>query len=280
MKNILVPTDFSDAAKNAATYALHFAKQVNASKIVLYNAYQQPIIVDPDITPTPLEVLDFEQLKNISNTGLENVKTMLQPQLAGNGITIETIGDYNTLDAGLGEVCSNFAIDAIIMGVTGGGSFDEAIMGSTAVDIAKHSVIPVIIVPPGVTFTPIETVLLACDYKKVVETTPVEPIKRILDETKAKLFVLNVDHNNKNFSAETPFESLMLDTLLHGYNPEYQFVDNTNFIQAINSFAEEKSADLIITIPKKHGFFEGLFKRSHTKQLAFHSHVPLMVIHE
>lgn len=280
MKNILVPTDFSEAAKNAAIYALHFAKQVKAGKIVLYNAYQQPVVMDADITPAPLELLDFNELKNISYQGLENFKAQLQPQLAGSGIAIETIGDYNTLDEGFKDVCNSFAIDVIIMGVTGGGSFDEAVMGSTAVDIARHSVIPVIVVPPGVSFTPIETVLLACDFKKVVETTPVEPIKHILDETKAKLFVLNIDHNNKNFSAETPFESLMLDTLLHGYNPEYQFVDSTDFVQAINNFAEEKSADLVITIPKKHGFFEGLFKRSHTKQLAFHSHVPLMVIHE
>jgi len=280
MKNILVPTDFSDAAKNAAVYAVHFAQQVGAAKIVLYNAYQQPVIIDPDITPTPLELIDFNNLKNISNTGLEAFKAQLQTQLTGSSIAIEIAGDYNTLDQGFEDVCKTFAIDVIVMGVTGGGGFDEAVMGSTAVDIARLSVIPVIIVPPGVTFTPIETVLFACDYKKVVDTTPVEPIKHILDETKAKLFVLNVDHNNKNFSLDTPFESLMLDTLLDGYNPEYQFVDNTDFVQAINNFAEEKGADLVITIPKKHGFFEGLFKRSHTKQLAFHSHVPLMVIHE
>lgn len=279
MKNILVPTDFSDAAKNAATYALHFAKQVKAGKIVLYNAYQQPVIVDADITPTPLEMIDFNELKDISNIGLERFKAQLAQNIT-DGIIIETVGDYNTLDLGLEDICKTYAIDAIVMGVTGGGSFDEAVMGSTAVDVARKSVIPVIIVPPGVTFTPLETVLLACDFKKVVETTPVEPIKQILDETKAKLFVLNIDHNNRNFSAETPFESLMLDTLLHGYNPEYQFVDSTDFVHAINNFAEEKSVDLIITIPKKHGFFEGLFKRSHTKQLAFHSHVPLMVIHE
>jgi hypothetical protein len=38
--------------------------------------------------------------------------------------------------------------------------------------------------------------------------------------------------------------------------------------------------DLIITIPKKMGWFDSLFRRSHTKMLAFHSHVPLMVVHE
>lgn len=276
MKNIIVPTDFSETAKNAAIYAAQFAKQVQADKIILYNAYQQPVVTDPNMTP--VELIDFNELKNISNAGLEHFKTFLQPYSAN--IEIEGFSEYATLQNGIDDVCKNHNADAIVMGVTGGGTIDEVLMGSNAVSVARHSIIPVIVVPPGATFSSIKNVVLACDFKKVVETTPVEPLKHLLDETKAKLFVLNIDHNNKNFSADTRFESLMLDTLLQGYNPDYNFIDNTDFVEAINNFAVDKNIDLIVTIPKKHGFFEGLFKRSHTKQLAFHSHIPMMVLHD
>jgi hypothetical protein len=140
--------------------------------------------------------------------------------------------------------------------------------------------VPLIIVPAEAAFTPINTIVLACDFKKVVETTPVEPLKKILNATMAKLYVLNIDHNSKGFTPDTPFESLMLHTLLQDYNPEYRFADNEDFIEGINQFAVQEQVDLIVTLPKKHGLFENLFKRSHTKMLAFHSHVPLMVIHE
>ena len=43
----------------------------------------------------------------------------------------------------------------------------------------------------------------------------------------------------------------MLDTMLHQYNPEYIFLDNLDFVEAINKAALEKEVDLIITIPKK-----------------------------
>ena len=72
----------------------------------------------------------------------------------------------------------------------------------------------------------------------------------------------------------------MLDTILYGYKPEYLFENNNNFVEAVNIVALEKMIDLIITIPKKHGLFEGLFHTSATKKLAYHSHVPIMVIHE
>ena len=38
--------------------------------------------------------------------------------------------------------------------------------------------------------------------------------------------------------------------------------------------------DVIVTVPKEHSFLSGLFKTSHTKKLAYHSHVPIIASHE
>ncbi|MCU0321134.1 MAG: universal stress protein [Chitinophagaceae bacterium] len=48
----------------------------------------------------------------------------------------------------------------------------------------------------------------------------------------------------------------------------------------INEFADANSTDIVIVIPQKHGLFESIFTKSHTKQLAFHSHIPIMVVHD
>ncbi len=277
MHTILVPTDFSTTARNAAVYAVGLAKQVGAKKIVLYNSYQAPVGIDPMVPA--IQLLDIDLLKKSSEDGLEQFKSQLKATVADH-IPMDTLSEFSLLAAGLDEVCKKVEADLIVMGITGGGALEENLVGSNTISVAKHSTVPVIIVPANASFTPIKEVLLACDYKKVVETTPVQPIKSLLAATGAKLFVLNVDHNNKGYNSEVPFESLMLDTLLQGCNPEYHFVDSPDFTEAINAFAREKEVDIIITIPKKHGWFESLFRKSHTKMLAFHSDVPLMVIHE
>ncbi len=277
MHTILVPTDFSATAKNAAVYAVGLAKQAGAKKIVLYNSYQAPVGIDP-MAPA-IQLLDIDLLKKNSEEGLEQFKSQLEATVADH-IPIDTLSEFSLLAAGLDEVCKKVGADLIVMGITGGGALEENLVGSNTISVAKHSTVPVIIVPANASFTQIKEVLLACDYKKVVETTPVQPIKNLLAATGAKLFVLNVDHNNKAYNSEVPFESLMLDILLQGCNPEYHFVDSPDFTEAINAFAREKQVDIIITIPKRHGWFESLFRKSHTKMLAFHSDVPLMVIHE
>jgi len=210
---------------------------------------------------------------------MQAFKTTLKT-FCGDDIAIETKSEYGTLIVDINDVCEEVAAEIIVMGVTGTGKIAESLIGSFAIDVARKAKVPVIIVPPDAGFTDIKEVMLACDFSKVVESTPVASIKKILDETKAKLFVVNIDHNNKHYTDETSFESLMLDTLLQGYNPEYHFIDDADFVAAINKFALEKQVDLIITIPKKMGWFDALFHKSHTKALAFHSNVPLMVVHE
>jgi nucleotide-binding universal stress UspA family protein len=276
MQTILVPVDFTEIAKNAALYGISLARQVGIKKIILYHAYQEPVATDPNMMP--IELIDFNVLKDASSIGMARFTKSLEGLAVG--ITIDTLSEYALLEDGVKYFCDEHNVDIIVMGVAGGNKLDEALIGSSAVDVAKKVTVPVIIVPPATAFSTIKNVVFACDFKNVVEATPVQPIKQLLAETKARLFVLNVDHDNKHFTKDVPFESLLLDTLLDGYNPEYHFVDSTDFVEAVNSFAIEKEADLIITIPKKHSFFERLFKESHTKQLAFHSHVPLMVIHE
>jgi len=276
MNTILVPTDFSPTAKNAAVYAINFAKQMKYSRLVLYNAYQAPVTADPNVAL--VDTIDIDELAKSSKENLENFRMLLKPYCNAT-ITLDVMSEYGAVTYDINDICKSNNIDFIVMGVTGVGKMEETLIGSFAVDVARHAEVPVIIVPPDAAFTEINEVMLACDFSKVVETTPVAAIKKILDASKAKLFVVNIDHNSKHFTKDTPFESLMLDTLFYGYNPEYYFIDDPDFVEGINKAALEKQVDLIITIPKKMGWFDGLFKRSHTKMLAYHSHVPLMVVH-
>lgn len=278
MQTILVPTDFSATAKNAAIYAIELAKQIGATKVIIFNAYEAvmpTMTMDPTV-PSIMPV-DIETYKNISETGLQKFAADLQAA-CNNQVVLETLNDLNTLVSGISEAAEKTGANLIVMGITGGNALEESLIGSNTVDVAKAITVPMIIVPPNAVFKTIEEITLAVDLKKVEATTPTQPIKNLLDVIKAKLFVLHV--NDGEDDADKDDQMGVLNGLLEGYNPEYFFVNNISFIDGINDFVDSKNVDLIITIPKKHSWFETLFKRSHTKLLAFHSHVPLMVVHD
>jgi nucleotide-binding universal stress UspA family protein len=271
MKTIIVPTDFSAIAYNAARYALGLAEQMGTARILLYHAYELVVPI-PDV-PTSIPMVDPNALRVASIEGLEQMKQELLPILPA-GAELDYRAD-NSLLAGHIDTVSKEE-----MGTTGGSQLEEILIGSNTIDVVKHTSCPVMIVPAAVSFQPVKKIVFACDFKKVGTGTPIYPLKRLLSVFQAELHVLNIDREGKGLGKDTPEASLLLDTLLEGYHPKYHFVDHPNVVQGIMEFADREKADLILTIPRKHGLFESIFKRSRTAQLAFHTHIPLLAIHE
>ncbi|HEY0609821.1 MAG TPA: universal stress protein [Chitinophaga sp.] len=277
MKTIIVPTDFSETSYNAARYALGLARQMNTARVVLYHAYEL-IVPIPDV-PSSVPMVNPDELRSASMEGLDKMKRELEPLLPENTV-LASRAENHLLPANIDQVAKQEQADLIVMGITGGSQLEEILVGSNTIDVVKHTNCPVIIVPGSARFRPIRKIVFACDFRKVVETTPVQPLKKLLNVFKPELHVLNIDHESKHFTSDTPYETLMLDTLLEGYDPQFHFIDHTNVVQGIMDFAEKQEADLILIIPKKHGLFDHIFKRSRTTQLAFHTHIPLLAIHE
>jgi nucleotide-binding universal stress UspA family protein len=273
---ILVSTDFSATAKNAAAYALEFAKQAGISKMVLYHNYRVINVSDPLQGYEQMVVED--SFIEESSEKLNTYREALLP-LAGN-VQLEVYHSASVLAEGIKQTAALTGADLIIMGITGGGPLKEKLIGSNTLTVSKHLAIPVIIVPPGARFTPVNEVLLVCDYKHIKDTLPANTIRLLAETFRPRLFVLNVEHNNKAYAPDTPYQAFTLEELLQPYEPEYHFEDNEDFAAGVNNFAAARHIDLIVTVPKKHSFFESLFKESPTKKLAFHTTTPLMVVKE
>lgn len=276
MQTLLVPTDFSKNAYNAARYAIALAADIGASKIILYNAYEPYVAEDPELG-MPIQI-DLEEFKKISNNGLAKMKEELQHELPA-AIELVCDSEYNIVTSGITEACKKHHADLIVMGISiAGTKLEEAIIGSTSIDVSKESKTPVIIIPANAQYTGLKNVLLALDFKKTAGETAAAAIKKLLDDTHAQLDVLHVETNKPH---ETKLsEQQSFETLFNEYNPRFHFLKGNSFTDTIDTFALENNTDLIIIISKKHGLFGSIFKPSHTKSLAFHSHIPVMTLHE
>jgi nucleotide-binding universal stress UspA family protein len=275
MKTIIVPTDFSPSATNAMNYAADMALQINASLLLLH-VYQVPVAV----TDTPLIFVSVDELKESAEKRLEQLKTGLEHVTSGK-LKIYTEAKLGDVTDELEELCKKIQPFAVVMGSTGHSAIERTIFGSTTLTTIKHLTWPVICVPVGKEYGQgIKKAGLACDFREVVETTPVSPIKHFIKEFNAELHVLNVDYDNRQFTPDTPEQSVLLHTVLQDIQPKYHFIEHRDIEDGINEFAEKNNLDLIIAIPKKHKLLEGLFKKSSTRQLVFESHVPVMCVHE
>jgi nucleotide-binding universal stress UspA family protein len=275
MKTIIIPTDFSPFASNAMNYGVEMAKIVNAS-ILLLHVYQVPV----SLTDVPVVMVSVDELKKDAEEKLASVKAAVEHVTSGK-LKIYTEARLGDVVDELEDLCNHIRPFAVVMGTKGSSGIERVMFGSITLTSIRHLTWPVICVPPGKAFGPgIKKIGFACDFKKVVETTPVHFVKDIVKEFNAELHVLNVDYENRHFKPETPEQSLLLHTMLEDVNPNYHFLQHKDVEDGINEFAEKNNLDLIITIPKKHKLLDGIFKTSSTRQFVFQSHIPVMCVHE
>ena len=270
MKTFLVPVDFSATSVNAAEYAVALTKEIPGVDIILYNVYSQ-------ISFASLTDKEKGSRKDVTERELKK----LQRKLAGSesqNITVES--EEGSFIENLEKYVVSNHIDLVIMGITGSSRIKQVFMGTNTLNVIRHVNTPVMIIPPKAEFKGLKNVLFTSDFKDVARTTPFESLKRILDLFKPNLNILNVDSEHYiELTEEFKIERGAMEDKLNSYNPEFSFLRAYDFLDGINRFAEAKEIDAIITVPRKHSFLSQLFKTSHTKKLAYHSHVPIIAIH-
>src|SRR5258705_9680190 len=275
MKTIIIPTDFSPVATNALHYGIEMAKTIHASLLLLH-VYNIPV----SYSEVPLMLVSVEELQKNAEDKLTELEKEVEHITSGS-LKIYTEARLGNLTDELQDISDRVHPFAIVMGTTGTSGIEKVLFGSNTLTVIRHLAWPVICVPPGKTFGPgIRKIGFACDFRDVVKETPAQPIKEFTKAFNAELHVLNVDYHNQHFKPEAREESLLLHTMLEDAKPEYHFIEHKDIEEGINEFAEKNNLDLVISIPKKHKLLEGLFKTSSTKQLVFHSQIPVMCVHE
>ena len=276
VKTMLVLTDFSDAALNAARYAAALTDQLNTSKLILYHSYDTTWVppaafapLGPGFTESPEMIL--EKIMDLKND--------LEDWVAEH-TSIEIRTDERTLVSAVNMLSQQQHIGLIIAGITGKSDLEKILVGSNTVRLAKESLAPLLIVPPVAAFQPIKTVVFACDLKRVSMSTPVLAIKAFMHALGAKLLILNINHDKAHFEPGTINELADLHQLWDDEQPEYHYLEHEDTLTGIMQFADQQGAELVIAVPKEYSFFENIFHRSMTEKIAYHTHLPLLLFKE
>ena len=173
MRTILVPTDFSKVARNAAEYAVAFAKGIKAN-VLLLHVYHVPVPVSIDAAPimiiTPDELrkesekqLKKEALRLKKNTGV-NVKYKATMGLAVDEILAE-------------QRNASF----IVMGMKGASKLSETLMGSITTATLRKAKTPMIVIPEKASYKKPVKIAFACDYDPRTDVKTLNALKLIID---------------------------------------------------------------------------------------------------
>ena len=137
IKKILVATDGSDSALNAANYAIELAKQIEAQLEIIYVVRYSPGKIDAGIFPADLQAQEKERaIKLIDKIKQEHPDVRIQ--------------DFETLGRPTEEInkaIQNWDADLLIIGHHAHRFFKHLLKNSIEKKLLKHLKVPLLIMP-------------------------------------------------------------------------------------------------------------------------------------
>lgn len=275
MKLILAATDFSKASRNAVNYAAEMAKRCKVH-LVLFHSYMPPVIMSdvPVIMPASSE-LEKDALKVMKRMAA-SLKAKFGPSLK-----LELVCKYGMAVDAITDYAGENKVDLVVMGMRGTGPIEEKLVGSITTDVIKKSKSPVLSIGHGVKFSPVKNIVLATDYMEITSSSVLDPVKEIATLFKSHVHLLNVVPASTTVpTVSQAVQGIKTEHVFEGFKHSFHAIVNKDVATGINEFVKLRKIDLVVMIPRKHNFFQTLFKGRTTKQVAFHTNVPLLTIHE
>jgi nucleotide-binding universal stress UspA family protein len=272
MKTIIIATDFSSAALNAAKYGLKMAEVVKAD-VLLFNTFE----VIPNYGEMVIDI-SVDDLKRDSENDMQALKSELQKNTSA-AIKINTDVRLGIFSDELNTLCERIHPYAVVMGTQGKTAAERIFFGTHATLAIKHLAWPLITVPAKASFSSIKKIGLMYDFEKEVDQHLIEEIKLLAHDFDANIHVLNAAKEDE-FDADYVLLSGRLEKMLAPFSVKFHFITSNHVNQGIIDFTDKSDIDLLIVMPKYHSLLEKIVFKSHAKQMVLHSHVPVMALHQ
>ncbi|MFC3560588.1 universal stress protein [Pedobacter jamesrossensis] len=283
MKKILIATDFSVAAEDAARYAIELARQIN-TEVLLINA----AAVNTD---SPVEILwpieDYQTLIKRTDTRLKNLSISLMdrtPATSEHTKAWPKIGiksDLGSVTDLLRETVQQKGIGFVVMGLSRSGYMKRFILGSSSRDVIDSADYPVLFIPKGASFKPICKIAFATDLC-LDDMECIHALAAFASLMNAELVIVHVIGKNVDEGITGRIEAFMSE-LKNKINYERVYYENVYRVKVedgLDWLKKHGETDLLVMIHRRNGVINDFVNGSHAQKMARQTNLPLLIMPE
>ena len=270
---LLVPTDFSKNANTAVECAVSVAQKLG-DEIILFHAFH-PMYVEQRYTGNTTEKTRVELQRQLDDKKKDlqetfpNLKIHTELRL---GFIVESVEEMVEEDS---------EIKMIVMGTQGANGIGDLLLGSNTTGVINSVDVPVMSVPNNCSFTGVGKIVYATDLQhKYTETA--KQLTQITKDFGAELICLHVYTENEETWETYSWEDFQQihPEISQIENVKFETLSHNDIIVGLNYFVEENHIDMLVVSRKKRSFFNRLFHKSVSRNVALHAQVPLLTIKE
>ena len=276
MKKILTPTDFSENSINAIKYAMNLFENETCVFYLLNTS--TPASYNVGAMVDSYSALKLQEIvKDSSEKNLDSLEESLLNQFNNPKHSFVKIASFNLLILEIIDIVEAESIDLIIMGTQGATGAKEIFLGTHTAYTIKKAKCPVIAVPSGFNYERPKEILFPTDYTLSETNKYLSLLKEICSNHKSKLNILDA-HFGSSLNEEQQKIKNYLDHYLGENAHVFHVTEETNVLEAIDSFQTNQKINLLVMFHDRHSFFENMLFKPVINRIAYHTNIPFLVI--
>ncbi len=274
MKKLLVPTDFSEPAQRAFSYAIQIALKTNA-EINLLNVKPKDAMLDG--ISGDLEILANNKLTNNKfRNAIENATNSLQNNLWKN-IPIHCISSKGDTINEVVNTCTKYQIDLLITANKGNSGWGEKLFGSIAERIIKKVSCPVLAIPKNCFYKDIQQITFATDFSALSQQA-IAQIHNFAQMFEAKFnFVHIILEETKSYSKKLANFRLVADEAIGHEQYDIFEIEANGVIEGLNKFIAKNPTDILAMFRHKRSTLNKLFTISYAETMTAYAEIPVLM---
>ena len=279
MLKILIPTDFSDASMQANKYAINFASGIGG-EIYFFHAYHFPV-TDP-MAPAYGSTGNLSHSTDLMEEHEKNMKNQMinlcseTRNVLPDSVQCEFILKPGFFVDQMLETINEENIDLVIMGTKGASGIKEAIFGSNTADVLEKASCPVLAVPEEANLHTLERIIFTSDYDER-DIKKIAKLHQLFKPFNPQILIVHISEKDNKSKHKDDFQNKLNSV---GPDLEIKEFKNDDVLEGINEAVHEVNADMVAMTNRKKGFFEGLFSKNITKQMVYHTKIPLFTFND
>lgn len=279
MKNILVPTDFSENAWSAIEYALQFFSE-SACNFYLLHVNTASISEDENLTYSANQQSDYELLVKPSKVRLQETLHQINESFPINPKhRFFTISDSNYMIDSIRKQVEEKHIDLIVMGTKGESCLKKLPIGSNAGNVITKVKCTTIVVPENAKFVKPKEIAFPTDFSIFCKTKVLQPISDIMETHNAAVRVLHINRFGDALTDEQQRNKDYLNDYFENYPHSFHFLTNKHIEDAVQKFVDNREINMIAMLAKNLNYFHKILFHPTVKEISYYKDIPFLVLH-
>ena len=280
MKNILLPTDFSENSWNAINYAISFFENVECNFYLLH-----VITVNTMVLEESNFMLDHNALDDLHTIPAKKKLQGLLQRISKQSLNQEnhkfyTLTDYNFFIESVRKTVEEKHVDLIVMGTKGASGLEKYILGTNTADIITKVKCNTLAIPENSKFVRPKEIAFANDFSLSHNLQVLQPVSDILKRFQSSLRIVHIKKNNTDLSDDEKKNKELIEDFFTNKNYSFHYLTNKKVEDAIQCFVESRDINMICMVAKNLNYFQQILFHSKIENISYHTDIPFLILHK